>query len=311
MADAACAWFPSSEHDEHSAQEDNTERHHFESHESLTQEDHGEERRNEGTEGSEDRYDTDVSLFCLGEVGHVPEREREPGPRCVETLVARRRRGIWYTVQHTSLHRSHRWGSVMRYTKMLVAAAASVALASGAAIAATGPAHAAKATGSITMTLKPGLAYVITGDHWVGVKPARTGIEPAGTPFPGPTVTFPVSFEDGAFKVRGKGELALGPGSISARKPLVSATPDQLARGKAQVSFVVGNGNLLIVPFYVKNFEKVGTDTEGFVRWTGDLHATKDKKTLRDFNGFSGLTGNKALKPGQALGVINIDVKAS
>jgi hypothetical protein len=47
------------------------------------------------------------------------------------------------------------------------------------------------------------------------------------------------------------------------------------------------------------------------VRWTGDLHATKDKKTLRDFNGFSGLTGNKALKPGQALGVINIDVKAS
>ena len=199
----------------------------------------------------------------------------------------------------------------MRLTNKLVAVAASVVLASGAVVAAAGSAQAAQATGAITMTLKPGLAYVITGDHWVGVKPARTGIEPAGSPFPGPTVTFPVSFEDGAFKVRGKGELALGPGSVSARKPLVSATPEQLAKGKAQVSFLVGNGNLLMVPFYVKNFEKVGTDTEGFVLWSGDLHATKDKKTLKDFNGFSGLTGNKALKPGQALGVINVEVKAS
>ena len=199
----------------------------------------------------------------------------------------------------------------MRIMTKTAALVASLALASGAILAGAGAAQAAKATGSITMTLKPGLAYVITGDHWVGVKPASTGIEPAGSPFPGPTVMFPVSFEDGAFKVRGKGELALGAGSIRAHMPLVSATPDQLAKGKAQVSFLVGNGNTLMVPFYVKNFEKIGTDTEGFVLWTGDLHATMDKKTLRDFNGFSGLTGSKALKPGQSLGILNVEVKAS
>lgn len=199
----------------------------------------------------------------------------------------------------------------MRLSKTLLAIAASVVLSSGTVVAAAGPAQAAKATGSITMTLRPGLSYVITGDHWVGVKPARTGIEPAGSPYPGPTVTFPVSFEDGAFKVRGKGELALGPGSIRAHMPLVSATPNQLAKGKSRVSFLVGNGNTLMVPFYVDNFEKVGTNTEGYVLWTGDLHATKNKQTLKDFNGFSGLTGSKALKPGQKLGVLNVEVKAS
>ena len=200
----------------------------------------------------------------------------------------------------------------MRFITKMAAIAATVALATGAVtVAGTGAAGAAQATGTITMTLKPGLAYVITGDHWVGVNPARTGIEPSGTPYPGPTVTFPVSFEDGAFKVRGKGELALGDGSIRAQKPLVSATPDQLAKGRAKVSFLIGNGNTLMVPFTVKNFEKVGTDTEGFVLWMGDLHATKDKKTLKDFNGFSGLTGKKALKPGQELGIIRVEVKSS
>lgn len=199
----------------------------------------------------------------------------------------------------------------MRVMGKLAAVAASVALVSAAAVAGTAPAQAAKAKGAITMTLTSDLAYIVTDQHWVGVKPARVGIEPSGTPFPGPTVAIPISFEDGFFKIRGKGELALGPGSIQARKPLVSATPEQLAKGKARVSFLVGNGSMLMTPFHVKNFEKVGTDTEGFVLWSGDLHATKDRKTLRDFNGFSGLTGSKALKPGQALGTIRIEVKAS
>lgn len=205
----------------------------------------------------------------------------------------------------------------MRITGRFVAVAASLALVCGVTVAGTGPAQAAKATGTITITLHShsphhvDLAYMIKGQHWVGVKPARTGIEPAGTPFPGPTVVFPIAFEDGFFKIRGKGGLALGPGSIQARKPLVSATPEQLDKGKAQMSFLVGNGNMLMVPFVVKNFEKVGTDTEGFVLWAGDLHATTDRKTLRDFNGFSGLTGKKALTPGQALGMIRIEVKAS
>ena len=193
----------------------------------------------------------------------------------------------------------------------VVGVAATVALVAGGVIAGAGPAQAAKATGSITMTLKPGLTYLITDDHWVGVKPARTGIEPNGSPFPGPTVSFPISYEDGAFKIRGTGELALGDGSIRAQKPLVSATPEQLAKGKARVSFLVGNGNTLMVPFHVKKFIKVGTDTEGFVLWSGILHATKNKKTLRDFNGFSGLTGDQALKPGQTLGALRITVKAS
>jgi hypothetical protein len=199
----------------------------------------------------------------------------------------------------------------MRTMGRLAALAASVALVSASAVATTAPAQAAKATGAITMTLKSDLAYIVTGEHWVGVTPARVGIEPSGSPFPGPTVVFPVSFEDGSFKVRGRGELALGPGSIRAQKPLVSATPKQLAKGNARVSFLVGNGNMLMAPFHVRNLEKVGTDTDGFVLWSGDLRATKDRKTLRDFNGFSGLTGSKALKPGQALGTLRIEVKAS
>lgn len=199
----------------------------------------------------------------------------------------------------------------MRLLGKVAAVIASAALVSAGAVAASGPVQAAKATGAITMTLKSDLGYLITEDHWVGVKPARAGIEPAGSPFPGPTVVFPVSFEDGFFKIRGKGELALGPGSIRAQKPLVSATPQQLAKGKARVSFLVGNGNTLMTPFHVRNFTKVGTDTEGFVTWSGTLLATKDKKTLRDFNGFSGLTGGKALKPGQVLGTIRTEVKAS
>lgn len=198
----------------------------------------------------------------------------------------------------------------MRLTTKLAAVAASIALASATVVTGAGVAQAAKVTGAITMSLKPSLTYIITGDHWVGVKPATSGIEPAGTPYPGPTVSFPVAFEDGAFKVRGAGQLALGPGSIRAQKPLVSATPQQLARGTAKVSFLVGNGNMLMAPFTVKNFEKVGTDTEGFVLWMGDLHATKDRRVLKDFNGFSGLTGKKALKPGQALGVLRVEVKA-
>lgn len=199
----------------------------------------------------------------------------------------------------------------MRIMGRFAALAAGMALVSASAVAATAPAQAAKATGSITMTLESELAYIITDDHWMGVKPARVGIEPTGSPFPGPTVVFPVSFEDGFFKVRGKGGLALGPGSISAKRPMIGATPEQLARKTARVYLTVGNGNMVMSPFYVKGFEKVGTDTEGFVLWAGALHATKNKKVLRDFNGFSGLSGTKALKPGQELGTLRLEVKAS
>ena len=199
----------------------------------------------------------------------------------------------------------------MRLKRSIAALVTGVALATASTVAVSGPAHAAEATGSITMTLKSDLAYLITGDHWVGVKPARVGIEPSGSPYPGPTVVFPVRFEDGYFKVHGKGALALGPGSVLARQPVVSASPDELAKGKARVSFMaVGNGSMAMAPFYVKNFEKVGTDTKGFTMWMGDLHATKNKRILRDFNGFSGLTGPKALKPGQVLGTIRVEVKA-
>lgn len=198
----------------------------------------------------------------------------------------------------------------MRIMGKFAALVASVALVSASAVAVSAPAQAAKAKGAITITLDSDLAYIVTGQHWVGVKPARVGIEPAGTPFPGPTVRFPVSFEDGTFKVRGKGALALGPGSILARMPLVGATPEQLAKSQARVDFLVGNGSMPMTPFVVKNFEKVGTDTDGFTLWMGDLHATRDKKTLRDFNSFSGLSGGKALKPGQSLGILRLEIKS-
>ena len=75
-----------SQHNEHSAQEDNAERHHFESQESLAQEDDGEECGDEGTQGPEDRHDANVTLVGSGKVAMFPSASAKPAPATTATM---------------------------------------------------------------------------------------------------------------------------------------------------------------------------------------------------------------------------------
>ena len=196
-----------------------------------------------------------------------------------------------------------------RLGRAVVAAAASMSVVFAGTVVSATSASAEEVTGSMTITLKSELAYLVTDDVWTAIKPGRVGIEPAGMPFPGPTVVFPLSFEDGWFKVFGKGGLALGPGSVEATKPVVTQTPSQSKKKFARVSFVVGNASRAESPFYIKNFKKIGTDTEGFTLWKGNLFFTKDASVAKTWNELSGLKGNQQLQAGQALGIIRIEIK--
>jgi len=185
-----------------------------------------------------------------------------------------------------------------------------IALVSSVAGVTATSASAEAVKGTMTITLKDDVAYLVTDDVWSGIGSARVGMEPAGSPYPGATLAFPLSFEDGWFKVYAKGGLALGPGGIPAMKPTVVQTPEEAKKKFARVYFTVGQASRLESPFYVKRFKEIGTDTEGFVLWKGQLYVSKDASVVKAWNELSGLKGGDRLKAGQHLGILRLEVKA-
>lgn len=197
---------------------------------------------------------------------------------------------------------------------------AGVALASSSVVAIAGPTQAAMpskrvpAKGTITMTLKPTFAYLITDRHWVAKGRARVGIEPSGTPYPGPTVVFPIVSSDVKARViHAQGGLLLGGSGIPVTGPTLRAKePSRTARdlvpipGSTTLCLDTMKGTTARCPFDGRDYALVGTDARGNSVYEAELYATTDAAVLSEFNDMSGLTGTQALKPGQRLGTLRV-----
>lgn len=179
----------------------------------------------------------------------------------------------------------------MKFTKPLVALAASAALVAGSALAAgsvaqAAPAPTAKASGTTLISFKKELAG-ITKLFGV-VKPAK---------YSGSKMTFPITAVKGKI-IKHAGGLTAG--NLKLMDPVIEVNAD---KKRARVSMTFDDGSVKV--FFAKHFKVKADGVDGQV-WQGDLHLTKNQVIVDTINEALGVD---SLEPGMGLGQIRVTIK--